>query len=185
MHPSPQSRDERVTRFVVFERDLGRVPHGLRPAFAGDDDFPRRALPSLALRFRFRQIPRQHDLLHPRRDVRQLARIDRRDLHPAKLQLQIPKPRLSNLIEQLDGNRLRSLLARDRPHRASAEPRDRLQHDRLERAADADRMKRRTLLVAIKPLQPIDESLRIGIARGDNTVPDIDDLRAIPDSLQH
>src|SRR5262249_48674102 len=119
------------------------------------------------------------------RDVRQLFGVDARDLHALELDFQIAQARPGDLAEQLQGHGLRALLAGDLAHRAAAQRRDGAHDAWLVGAAQRDGVEG-PALAGVEPPQALRERHRVGVARGDDAVADVDDVRpraALPQRL--
>ena len=146
------------------------------------------------------QIAADENLLRAGGDVRQPLGIEGRDLHAAELDGQIADSRPSDFIEPLESDRLRRLLAADRPSRAAADCGDPLHHGHFADVADGDavqRPRRRSFLIGILLAfllglligdhlrQSFDERGRIAVGGSHDPVADVHDLSAGRRLLQH
>ena len=100
--------------FGIFQRDLRAEPDGLAVVRARDDYLA-------LLVFTFGQIAANQNLLHPGRKIRQTLRVYAGDTHSFEVDLQVADNRLCHLAEQVGGNLLRRLLARDLPNRTASQ----------------------------------------------------------------
>ena len=178
MRPRPEAWNEGVPRFGIGQLQSRIEAHAFTATLARNHDLAR-------LFFTLRQIPPDQNLLRPSGQVGQRVWIDSGNLQPAEFDLQIPQAGLRDLIQQLKGNLLRSLLAHDVAHRASSDTGHRFQNSRLETRPNRDGVERPHTLVTSEAFEAIRECLRVGVTCRYDPVADINDVRRVAQPLQH
>ncbi len=133
MASRPQSRNERVSFFCLFEIDFCRISDSFRSPFTCDNDLP-------DLIFALGQVPADKNLLSPRSDIRQPLGINSSNFQPTEFHVDITQARLSDLVQQLFRNNDCRLLTPDAADRATTDRRDPFKDGRFADIADTHRM---------------------------------------------